>query len=62
MVVKKKKDFQKTLGRTPVMHYTSGIVLRELKVRNEFYYSLSNLILVYCHGVESTDLNGNAQL
>ena len=44
------------------MLYTSGVVLIESKERNEFYYGLFSLILVYGHGRGGVDINGNAQV
>ena len=58
MVVKNR--LPNNLSRTPVMLYTSGVVLIESKERNEFYYGLFSLILVYGHGRGGVDINGNA--
>ena len=61
-MVVKKIDFQTTLGWTLVTHYTSGIVLIESKERNEFYYSLFSLILVYHQDRNGKYWNANAQM
>ena len=61
-MVVEKINFQTTLGRTPAMHYTSVAVLIESKERNDFYYGLFSLTLVYRHGRDGIDLKGNTHV